>query len=325
MATAAVALPLDTSFAGSCCTSFTPEPTVLSCEQEADVVLSLKQEQLINSVLTCEEQDDAIKAGRPTDQFRNYTTTAERVVNTYKQMHTVQCVDFVQSKIKEWCSFTHGQLTVMEALDKLSNLVDESDPDVDVPNLIHAYQTAERIRADHPDKPWFQLTGLIHDLGKLLTYWGEPQYCVVGDTFPVGCAFSDRIVFGSESFEHDPDKHHPLYSAKLGVYKENCGLRNVLMSWGHDEYMYQVLSNHAGSKLPVESAYIIRFHSFYPWHTAGDYDYLCDDYDREMLKYVKAFNKYDLYTKADDLPDIERLQPYYQALIDEYLPGKINW
>ncbi len=30
--------------------------------------------------------------------------------------------------------------------DMLNNLVDESDPDLDLPNIVHAYQTAERIR-----------------------------------------------------------------------------------------------------------------------------------------------------------------------------------
>ena len=55
----------------------------------------------------------------------------------------------------------------MEALEKLNDLVDESDPDIDLPNIVHAFQTAEQIRRDHPDKEWFQLTGLIHDLGKV--------------------------------------------------------------------------------------------------------------------------------------------------------------
>ena len=30
--------------------------------------------------------------------------------------------------------------------DMLNNLVDESDPDLDLPNIVHAFQTAERIR-----------------------------------------------------------------------------------------------------------------------------------------------------------------------------------
>ncbi|VDM34547.1 unnamed protein product, partial [Toxocara canis] len=54
------------------------------------------------------------------------------------------------------------------------------------------------------------------------------------------------------------------------MYKEGCGLDNLLMTWGHDEYLYQVLKNH-NSTLPAEALYAIRFHSFYPYHTGGDY------------------------------------------------------
>jgi len=46
---------------------------------------------------------------------------------------------------------------------------------VDIPNAVHAFQTAERLRQVHPDKDWLQLTGLIHDIGKVLACWGEPQ------------------------------------------------------------------------------------------------------------------------------------------------------
>ena len=57
---------------------------------------------------------------------------------------------------------------------------------------------------------WLQLTGLIHDIGKLLALWGEPQWAAVGDTFPVGCAFSDKCVF-HEQFQSNPDYVHPVY------------------------------------------------------------------------------------------------------------------
>ena len=63
----------------------------------------------------------------------------------------------------------------MEALDLLNTFVDESDPDVDMPNSFHAFQTAERIREKHPDKDWLQLTGLIHDLGKIMGLYGQEQ------------------------------------------------------------------------------------------------------------------------------------------------------
>ena len=42
------------------------------------------------------------------------------------------------------------------------------------PNLVHMLQTAEAMRAaGHPD--WFQLVGLLHDLGKLMFLWGDKE------------------------------------------------------------------------------------------------------------------------------------------------------
>ena len=67
----------------------------------------------------------------------------------------------------------------MEALDLLNTFVDESDPDVDMPNSFHAFQTAERIREKHPDKDWLQLTGLIHDLGKIMGLYGQEQVSLI--------------------------------------------------------------------------------------------------------------------------------------------------
>ena len=65
-----------------------------------------------------------------------------------------------------------------------------------------------------PPSDWLQLTGLIHDTGKLLALWGEPQWAAVGDTFPVGCAFAKECVF-SEQFQENPDPSHPLYRSAL--------------------------------------------------------------------------------------------------------------
>lgn len=67
----------------------------------------------------------------------------------------------------EWLSFDKFKATIMETLESLNALVDESDPDVDIPNIVHAYQTAERIRDVYPNYDWFHLVGLIHDLGKV--------------------------------------------------------------------------------------------------------------------------------------------------------------
>lgn len=47
--------------------------------------------------------------------------------------------------------------------------------------------------------------------------------------------------------------------------------------------------------------------------------------DKETLKLVKMFNAYDLYSKADKAPDVDQLKPFYQELIDEFLPKTLNW
>nr|CAD7609616.1 unnamed protein product [Timema genevievae] len=248
-------------------------------------------------------------AAKPVGQFRDFTIDLndpikERVRLTYEKMHTNQTVDFVNKRKEHWLKFDKFESTIMEALLKLNDLVDESDPDVDVPNIVHAFQTAERIRAEYPDLDWFHLTGLIHDLGKVMAFYDEPQWAVVGDTFPVGCDWGDSIVYRDTTFKNNPDGKNPKYNTKFGMYEKNCGLKNVTMSWGHDEYIY---------------------HSFYPWHSSGDYMYLCDDEDKEMLKWILTFNKYDLYSKSEVSPDIEALIPYYQTLIDKYLPRIIKW
>merc|ERR1712013_47673 len=253
---------------------------------------------------------------REKEAFRDYTKNdalGERVKRTYTEMHTKQTMAFVLEKHKTWLKFNHMEATIMEALDMLNELVDESDPDLDLPNIVHAFQTAERIREEHPDKEWYQLVGLIHDLGKIMAFYGEPQ---------------PSIVFGEESFQNNPDTYDSRYNTKLGIYKEGCGIENVIMSWGHDEYLYHVLVNHMakmGTSIPEGGLWAIRFHSCYPWHTGGDYGYLTKPQDEKVMEWVKEFNKFDLYTKSTKVPDIKALKPYYQALVDKYLPGVISF
>lgn len=38
-----------------------------------------------------------------------------------------------------------------------------------------------------------------------------------------------------------------------------------------------------------QAFYMIRFHSFYPWHTGGDYRQLCSQQDLDMLPWVQEF------------------------------------
>lgn len=121
-----------------------------------------------------------------------------------------------------------------------------------------------------------------------------------------GLAFDDRIVFGTQSFEDNPDFNDPIYSTKFGIYTPGCGMDNVMLSWGHDEYLYHIVKDQ--STLPKEALAMIRYHSFYPWHSAGAYRELMDEHDEDMLRAVKAFNPYDLYSKSDEAPKVEELK-----------------
>ena len=86
-----------------------------------------------------------------------------------------------------------ARMGIWEAMEMLNTLVDDSDPDVSIPlfaplhvrvhgadhavqtdlsQIEHLLQTAEAIRRD--GKPeWMQVAGLVHDLGKLLYFFGS--------------------------------------------------------------------------------------------------------------------------------------------------------
>ena len=251
-------------------------------------------------------------------KYRNYAIDT-RVASTYRLNHTYQTVNFVRQKKQQHLEFNKGRLTIWQAIELLNNIVDESDPDLHLPQYVHAFQTAESLREKYPNEDWLHLVGLIHDLGKILShpfYGNEPQWAVVGDTFPVGCAYSPEIVY-SEYFQFNPDLKNPFYNSPGGIYAPHIGLDQVQFSWGHDEYMYQVCK-HNQCTIPPQGLAIIRYHSFYAWHTKGQYTYLMDESDQEKLSWVQKFCQHDLYSKTGSWTP--PLIAYYQQLIEKYFP-----
>ncbi|MBV9468702.1 MAG: inositol oxygenase [Abitibacteriaceae bacterium] len=266
------------------------------------------------------ENSSTFKPQKAETTFRDYRAEARPSVKEfYRLNHTYQTFDFVQQKKREYLSLDKRKMGIWEAMEYLNTLVDDSDPDTDLSQIEHLLQAAEAIRQDvHPR--WFILTGLIHDLGKILCLWGEPQWAVVGDTFPVGCAYSEKVVF-PEFFALNPDAQTKKYQTPCGVYEAGCGLDNVHLSWGHDEYLYHVVKDY----LPTEALYMIRYHSFYAAHKEGAYTQLMDDQDQQMFAAVRQFNPYDLYSKSEERPDVVALKPFYQELIAEYFPPVLQW
>ena len=132
--------------------------------------------------------------------------------------------------------------------------------------------------------------------------------------------FSSQVVFPS-FFSANPDFGNSKFSSEFGIYTPNCGIDQVHMSFGHDEYLYMAVKDY----LPLEALYVIRYHSFYAAHRENGYDHLMNDVDRKMFRWVRFFNPFDLYTKGDAAPDVEALKPYYVELINEFFPEKIRW
>ena len=254
--------------------------------------------------------------------FRNYVDSEfhEKIENTYKNMLEKQTVRFAKQCDKKYKSPPYIKQSIWDVISSLEKIHDESDPDNDLPQIVHAYQTAELIKTLYlnddgtlkhvpikdlfseeewdkmytgfktsyttlqdyyniKDWSWFPLVGFIHDLGKIMLTeeFGElPQWAVVGDTFPLGSKLAINFPF------YDKRYHRKNTGLSCNIYKDHCGFDKVFFSWGHDEYLASVLERNK-TRLPKEAIYIIRYHSFYSWHTPNDnkrcYENLasCDD------------------------------------------------
>jgi len=262
---------------------------------------------------------EPFEPSKPHAAYRDYAHARPGVRAFYAANHAGQTVDFVRGRLEAYLPLRRRRMGVFEAFDALAGLVDESDPDLDLSQLDHALQTAEALRASDAPR-WLVLTGFVHDLGKALCLFGEPQWAVVGDTFPVGCAFDPRIVH-ADLFDANPDARHPVYGSADGLYRPGCGLDALLLSFGHDEYLYHVLRPY----LPDPALAVVRYHSFYAWHREGAYARFADASDAAKLEAVRRFNPFDLYSKSEERPDWRALRPYYEALVAEHLPDELQW
>lgn len=263
------------------------------------------------------------------NQFRDYANINPKVVETYRLNHKYQTFKY-GDEMRQKYNVKHNKaiMGLWDAIELCNDIIDESDPDLNLPQIFHSIQTAERLKRVHPDRKDLHLVGLIHDLGKvmLLPEFGNlPQWSVVGDIYPTGCAFSDKIVF-SEFFSENPDSKNEAFNTKYGIYEKHCGFDNVRMSWSHDEYLDAVLRHNPKCILPKESRRIIKYHSFYAFHKENEYDHLANQDDIKLKPILQTFSHCDLYSKDDNLKlDIDDFKPYYAELVDEYCPGKFDW
>jgi len=295
--------------------------------------------------------------------YRNYSNTDTDISNTYKLMYINQTLAYVK-KMHNLLKENIRQYNIVDLIKKMDDIIDESDPDTDVPQSVHAYQTGESIYENYfidnklkkinikdifskdewanlpndiqllyeekkyidklyekiTDWEWFRLVGYIHDLGKILLlpeFGNLPQWSVVGDIFPVGCDFSQSNIFYEQKY-HEQSLDYNKFD-KPGIYKQKCGLEKLYMSYSHDYYLYNILKKNK-VLIPDEGLYIIRFHSFYAWHTPKNniqgYTNFANNYDWYMLPLLKLFQKSDLYSKSTAIPDLQPAK--YLQLLQKY-------
>lgn len=291
--------------------------------------------------------------------YRNYNID-NKISQTYKLMYTNQTLEYVKDK-HELFKGGSNEYNTEYLIEKMDNIIDESDPDADFPQSVHAYQTGESIfnnylsgnklkklnireifsceewnnlepnvKLYYEEKnsfenlyknikqwDWLALVGFIHDLGKMLLlpeFGNLPQWSVVGDIFPVGCEFSSSNIYFDEKY-HEKSSDFNKFD-ELGIYKEGCGLEELYMSFSHDYYLYNILKKNK-VLIPDEGLYLIRFHSFYSWHTPKNgnqgYSYFANNKDWYMLPLLKLFQKSDLYSKTNE-KDNYNFEKYYNLL-----------
>jgi len=271
-----------------------------------------------------------------TEEFRVYDegVVLPQVRESYRQQRISQTHAFAVNATDKYCQFGEGKgknNTFWEMFDMLVGFVDLSDPDISLSNHQHLFQTAEGIRKD--DQPdWMQFVGLAHDVGKIIHLKGgvaedgtsmDTQWGIVGDTYFTGCQIPDTIVF-PEFNVLNADMSDARFNSTHGVYTPGMGFRNAVPSFGHDEYLYR-LFKHNKIDIPEQGYYMLRYHSLYPWHKEGSYEWLEDDMDKEMKPWVKLFNKYDLYTKENTKLDEALMRERYDPIVQKYAPGTLTW
>lgn len=300
-----------------------------------------------------------------TATFRNYNSSElclSSVEKTYRRMLQSQNIDYVNEITSYYFTCNPSSYNIWDAISMLDIIIDESDPDTDLPQIVHAFQTAESIRSNYicnnklksiPIKTlftnnewdrlpslykniysttidmlypnivnwdWFILVGFIHDLGKIMlldNFGNLPQWAVVGDTFPLGNKLDPNYVYFEKKYQSSN------IDLSANIYLNKCGFKNVIFSWGHDEYLAKTLE-YGDNYLPPEAIYIIRYHSFYSWHTPSNgirgYTHLANHYDWLMLPLLKCLQKADLYSKSNDIPDDLEIKHKYEPLIRKYFP-----
>jgi len=221
----------------------------------------------------------------PEESWQQRKEFLEQARIIYKR-HFKQTTDTITALQKKYERPVFGKVRLWRLMELLAQCIDSSDPTLYcVSQLVHVLQVVDGMERDGIQDTDLMLTGLIHDLGKILLLTGEAPENVV------------------------------CLNAPIGDYEKGVGLDNCIFQWNHDQFLYSRLKD----AVPDHVAWLLRYHSIY----IPECEYLMNQRDRIYTeRYLHVFQKYDKRTKSVyHLPrnGIEK----YRGLIEERFPQPI--
>lgn len=251
--------------------------------------------------------------------FRNYVNNIP-IQDFYRKQHTQLTYNKAFENNYMFINSVKKRYSINELLDICDQIVDPSDPDMNMSQTIHSYQTAIGAMKTGYNDELITLC-LIHDLGKCVNKLCDIDMTfLVGDTYPLGCPFEKDSIILSDTFTQNTDNDHSFFQNEYGIYSKNCGFDCMLFT-GHDEMIYRSCKE-SNSKLSEEGLYILRYHSFYPWHSNNGYSKYASEYDFKNKHLLQKFQKLDLYTKSNE-PLLETDKEKVLEITKQFFPNGI--
>jgi len=107
-----------------------------------------------------------------------------------------------------------------------------------------------------------------------------------------------------------------------------AGLDGAIISYDQGEYLFNVLRDSRGVRLPRVALRVLRYHALAAWHTRGTYAALENDEDRAARPYARQLAecaRYDEPWRPVDATGAAALRAYYGALVRRFLPAQLLW
>lgn len=265
--------------------------------------------------------------------LRDYSNAPASVKKFYRNQRRGVTAEITLKDRAAFLPLRKGKKGMWALIQKARKYADGSDPDHIKAQLLHLYGAAKKAMEMKMPK-WFVLTCLIHDGGKFLMEW-IPEHRVVGDTFPHLIKPGKEEIF-YEEFKRNKDWKLVSKKGPNGFYSKSCGLDSMLMTWGHDEYLFNIVFDWIKQNAEYVKKtwkctalelrlmlYMIRFHSFYAFHRQGGYKSLWSKTDTKLRPYLRVFSMFDLYSKPDKLPPLREMDKDFKPLVESFFPTKM--